>query len=148
MKHELLYDQRHAVLASNNWTLRMLFWLARARLFFSFWLRFSSLWKEKEELVTTWSFPLFSDSQFTTNREIQSYYSSNIDFNNCVSLRIQKHNQSKISLSTRFSGSTSRLILTSKNTLKKENFTLNRCESFVDFVSHVCCVSHTHTHSQ
>ena len=67
-----------------------------ARLQFPCALRFSSLKKEEEELATTWSSPLFSDSQFTTNVGVQSYYGNNINFINCISLISQEHNYSEI----------------------------------------------------
>ena len=130
-QHELLYDPRHAVPANSNWMLRMLFWLFGLGYNLLMPCGFLPWRKEEEELATTWSSPLFFDSQFTTNGGIQSYFGNNFNFINCVSLRSQEHNYSEISLFSRFSGSTSKPILTTKNDLKKENSTLKLMWVFV-----------------
>ena len=94
--HELLYDSRHAVPANSNWTLRMLFWLSGLRYSLLVTCGFPPWGKEEEELATTWSSPLFSDSQFTTNGGVQSYCGWNFNFINCVFLISQELNYSEI----------------------------------------------------
>ena len=142
-QHELLYDPRHAVPTNNHWTLRMLFWLFGLGYNLLVPCGFLSWGKEEEELVTTWSSPLFSDSQFTTNGGIQSYCGGNVNFINCVSLTSQEHNYSEIKLLTRFNGSTSKPIFTIKNDLKKENSALKLMWVCVAFVFSFFNVSNT-----
>ena len=121
MKHELLYDLRHAVPANNSWT----HWRLSGSLGLSYSpsliCGFAPWGKEEEKLATTCSSPLFSDSQFTTNGGIQSYYGSNVNFINCVSLTSQEHNYSEIFCLLDLAGALVNQFSRFKNDLKKEN---------------------------
>ena len=105
-------------------------------------------WGNKEELATTWSSPLFSDSQFTTNGEFNltaaATWISTIAFpwemKNTIILKSFRLLDLVGVLVDQFS----RLSLRLRKSISHSNW----YECSLPLVSQACCVSHTHfTHN-